>query len=748
MEQFKVAGMHCAACSARVEKAVLKVPGVTSCAVSLLTNSMGVEGDADAQTIISAVKRAGYGASLKGENESSEAAEAGLEDTDTPVLRKRLIASIVFLVVLMYFSMGHMMWGWPLPKWFDGNHVAMGLLQMILAAIIMIINQHFFINGFKGLINRSPNMDTLVALGSMASFVWSVYVLFAMTGAQAAGDEKAVMDYMMDFYFESAAMILTLITVGKMLEAHSKGKTTDALKGLMDLAPKTAVIVKDGEEKTVAVKRVKKGDIFVVKPGESIPVDGVITEGGSAVNESALTGESIPVDKEVGDMVSAATINQSGFIKCEATRVGEDTTLSQIIKMVSDAAATKAPIAKIADKVSGVFVPVVIILAIITTIVWLIAGKEVGYALARGISVLVISCPCALGLATPVAIMVGNGVGAKNGILFKTAVSIEETGRIKIVALDKTGTITKGEPRVTDIIPMREYDNETLLRLAYSLEIKSEHPLAKAIVNEAECRNIKADALEDFKVLPGNGLTASYNGNRITGGSFKFISEQAEVSDEFGKRAEKLAEEGKTPLLFMQDDKVCGIIAVADIIKEDSPAAIRDLKDMGIKVVMLTGDNERTANAIGAQAGVDEVIAGVLPDGKESVIRELMNQGKVAMVGDGINDAPALTRANVGIAIGAGADIAMDAADVVLMKSRLSDVPAAIRLSRYTIKNIHENLFWAFIYNIIGIPLAAGVWIPIFGWTLNPMFGALAMSLSSFCVVTNALRLNFVKIKN
>ena len=748
MEQFKVAGMHCAACSARVEKAVLKVPGVTSCAVSLLTNSMGVEGDADAQTIISAVKRAGYGASLKGENESSEAAEAGLEDTDTPVLRKRLIASIVFLVVLMYFSMGHMMWGWPLPKWFDGNHVAMGLLQMILAAIIMIINQHFFINGFKGLINRSPNMDTLVALGSMASFVWSVYVLFAMTGAQAAGDEKAVMDYMMDFYFESAAMILTLITVGKMLEAHSKGKTTDALKGLMDLAPKTAVIVKDGEEKTVAVKRVKKGDIFVVKPGESIPVDGVITEGGSAVNESALTGESIPVDKEVGDMVSAATINQSGFIKCEATRVGEDTTLSQIIKMVSDAAATKAPIAKIADKVSGVFVPVVIILAIITTIVWLIAGKEVGYALARGISVLVISCPCALGLATPVAIMVGNGVGAKNGILFKTAVSLEETGRIKIVALDKTGTITKGEPRVTDIISMREYDEETLLRLAYSLEIKSEHPLAKAIVNEAECRNIKADALEEFKVLPGNGLTASHNGNRITGGSFKFISEQAEVSDEFGKSAEKLAEEGKTPLLFMQDDKVCGIIAVADIIKEDSPAAIRDLKDMGIKVVMLTGDNERTANAIGAQAGVDEVIAGVLPDGKESVIRELMNQGKVAMVGDGINDAPALTRANVGIAIGAGADIAMDAADVVLMKSRLSDVPAAIRLSRYTIKNIHENLFWAFIYNIIGIPLAAGVWIPIFGWTLNPMFGALAMSLSSFCVVTNALRLNFVKIKN
>ena len=748
MEQFKVTGMHCAACSARVEKAVLKVPGVTSCAVSLLTNSMGVEGDADAQTIISAVKQAGYGASLKGENESPEAAEAGLEDTDTPALRKRLIASIVFLVVLMYFSMGHMMWGWPLPKWFDGNHVAMGLLQMILAAIIMIINQHFFINGFKGLINRSPNMDTLVALGSMASFVWSVYVLFAMTGAQAAGNEKAVMDYMMDFYFESAAMILTLITVGKMLEAHSKGKTTDALKGLMDLAPKTAVIVKDGEEKTVAVKRVKKGDIFVVKPGESIPVDGVIIEGGSAVNESALTGESIPVDKEVGDMVSAATINQSGYIKCEATRVGEDTTLSQIIKMVSDAAATKAPIAKIADKVSGVFVPVVIILAIMTTVVWLIAGKEVGYALARGISVLVISCPCALGLATPVAIMVGNGVGAKNGILFKTAVSLEETGRVKIVALDKTGTITKGEPRVTDIIPMIGYDEETLLKLAYSLEAKSEHPLAKAVVNEAECRDIKAYALDDFKVLPGNGLTASHNGSKITGGSFKFISELAEVSDEFGKKAEMLAEEGKTPLLFMQDDKVCGIIAVADTIKEDSPAAIKDLKDMGIKVVMLTGDNERTANAIGAQAGVDEVIAGVLPDGKESVIRELMDQGKVAMVGDGINDAPALTRANVGIAIGAGADIAMDAADVVLMKSRLSDVPAAIRLSRHTIKNIHENLFWAFIYNIIGIPFAAGVWIPIFGWTLNPMFGALAMSLSSFCVVTNALRLNFVKIKN
>lgn len=748
MEQFKVTGMHCAACSARVEKAVLKVPGVTSCAVSLLTNSMGVDGDADAQTIISAVKQAGYGASVKGdESQGATGAGSGLEDTDTPVLKKRLIASIVFLAVLMYFSMGHMMWGWPLPKWFEGNHVAMGLLQMILAAIIMIINQHFFINGFKGLINRSPNMDTLVALGSMASFVWSVYVLFAMTGAQAAGDEKAVMNYMMDFYFESAAMILTLITVGKMLEARSKGKTTDALKGLMNLAPKTAVVLIDGEEKTVAVRRVKKGDIFVVRPGENIPVDGCIIEGSSAVNESALTGESIPVDKEAGDMVSAATINQSGYIKCEATRVGEDTTLSQIIKMVSDAAATKAPIAKIADKVSGVFVPVVIVLAIITTVVWLIAGKEAGYALARGISVLVISCPCALGLATPVAIMVGNGVGAKNGILFKTAVSLEETGRVNIVALDKTGTITMGEPKVTDMIPMTGYDDESLLKLAYSLETKSEHPLAKAVVNEAESRNIKADEVDGFKILPGNGLTAQYNGGTITGGSFKFISKQINVSGEIRQKAEELAKEGKTPLLFAQDNKLCGLIAVADTIKEDSPAAVKDLKDMGIRVVMLTGDNERTAKAIGAQAGVDEVIAGVLPDGKESVIRELMGQGKVAMVGDGINDAPALTRANIGIAIGAGADIAMDAADVVLMKSRLSDVPAAIRLSRFTLRNIHENLFWAFIYNIIGIPLAAGVWIPIFGWTLNPMFGALAMSLSSFCVVTNALRLNFVKIK-
>lgn len=749
MKQYNVTGMSCAACSARVEKAVGKVPGVTSCSVSLLTNSMGVEGDVPPEQIIAAVEQAGYGASEKGagEKKQSGADASALEDKETPVLKRRLIASVGFLLVLMYFSMGHMMWGWPLPKWFEGNHVAMGLLQMILAAIIMIINQHFFINGFKGLINRSPNMDTLVALGSMASFVWSVYVLFAMTGAQAAGDEKAVMNYMMDFYFESAAMILTLITVGKMLEARSKGKTTDALKGLMNLAPKTAVVLIDGEEKTVAVRRVKKGDIFVVRPGENIPVDGCIIEGNSAVNESALTGESIPVDKEVGDMVSAATINQSGYIKCEATRVGEDTTLSQIIKMVSDAAATKAPIAKIADKVSGVFVPVVIVLAIITTIVWLIAGKEAGYALARGISVLVISCPCALGLATPVAIMVGNGVGAKNGILFKTAVSLEETGRVNIVALDKTGTITMGEPKVTDMIPTAGYDDKSLLKLAYSLEAKSEHPLAKAVVNEAESRNIKADEVDGFKILPGNGLTAPYNGGTITGGSFKFISKQINVSDEIRQKAEELAKEGKTPLLFAQDNKLCGLIAVADTIKEDSPAAVKDLKDMGIRVVMLTGDNERTAKAIGAQAGVDEVIAGVLPDGKESVIRELMGQGKVAMVGDGINDAPALTRANIGIAIGAGADIAMDAADVVLMKSRLSDVPAAIRLSRFTLRNIHENLFWAFIYNIIGIPLAAGVWIPIFGWTLNPMFGALAMSLSSFCVVTNALRLNFVNIK-
>lgn len=746
MEQYKVTGMHCAACSARVEKAVLKVPGVTSCAVSLLTNSMGVEGETDSQTIIAAVKQAGYGASLKGGEGQEESAASGLEDTDTPALKKRLAASVIFLLVLMYFSMGHMMWGWPIPKWFEGNHVAMGLLQMILAAIIMIINQHFFINGFKGLWNRSPNMDTLVALGSMTSFVWSVYVLFAMTRAQVDGNNELVMQYMMDFYFESAAMILTLITVGKMLEARSKGKTTDALKGLMKLAPKTAVILQDGEEKTVAVKRVRKEDIFVVRPGESIPVDGCILEGSSAVNESALTGESIPVDKSVGDMVSAATINQSGYIRCEATRVGEDTTLSQIIKMVSDAAATKAPIAKIADKVSGVFVPVVIVLAVITTLVWLLAGREVGYALARGISVLVISCPCALGLATPVAIMVGNGVGARHGILFKTAVSLEETGRIQIVALDKTGTITQGEPEVTDILPADGYTEQTLLACAYALECKSEHPLAGAVIRAAERKGLDAQEVTEFQALPGNGLSAVLDGKKLVGGSVAFISEAVKLPEKLTEQARSLAEAGKTPLVFAQDETLCGMIAVADTIKEDSPTAVQELKEMGIRVVMLTGDNERTAGAIADQAGVEEVIAGVLPDGKESVIRDLMQQGKVAMVGDGINDAPALTRADIGIAIGAGADIAMDAADVVLMKSRLQDVPAAIRLSRSTLRNIHENLFWAFIYNIIGIPLAAGVWIPLFGWTLNPMFGALAMSLSSFCVVTNALRLNFVDI--
>ena len=746
MEQYKVTGMHCAACSARVEKAVLKVPGVTSCAVSLLTNSMGVEGRADSQTIIAAVKQAGYGASLKGGEGQEESAASGLEDTDTPALKKRLAASVIFLLVLMYFSMGHMMWGWPIPKWFEGNHVAMGLLQMILAAIIMIINQHFFINGFKGLWNRSPNMDTLVALGSMTSFVWSVYVLFAMTRAQVDGNSELVMQYMMDFYFESAAMILTLITVGKMLEARSKGKTTDALKGLMKLAPKTAVILQDGEEKTVAVKRVRKGDIFVVRPGESIPVDGCILEGSSAVNESALTGESIPVDKAVGDMVSAATINQSGYIRCEATRVGGDTTLSQIIKMVSDAAATKAPIAKIADKVSGVFVPVVIVLAVITTLVWLLAGREVGYALARGISVLVISCPCALGLATPVAIMVGNGVGARHGILFKTAVSLEETGRIQIVALDKTGTITQGEPEVTDILPADGYTEQTLLACAYALECKSEHPLAGAVIRAAERKGLDAQEVTEFQALPGNGLSAVLDGKKLVGGSVAFISEAVKLPEKLTEQARSLAEAGKTPMVFAQDETLCGMIAVADTIKEDSSQAVQELKEMGIRVVMLTGDNERTAGAIADQAGVEEVIAGVLPDGKESVIRDLMQQGKVAMVGDGINDAPALTRADIGIAIGAGADIAMDAADVVLMKSRLQDVPAAIRLSRSTLRNIHENLFWAFIYNIIGIPLAAGVWIPLFGWTLNPMFGALAMSLSSFCVVTNALRLNFVDI--
>ena len=741
--------MSCAACSSRVEKAVSKVPGVTSCSVSLLTNSMGVEGTATSGEIIKAVQDAGYGASLKGAagaQASASAAEEALEDHETPVLKRRLIASVGFLLVLMYFSMGHMMWGWPLPAWFDGNHVAMGLAQLLLAGIVMVINQKFFISGFKSLWHRAPNMDTLVALGSMASFVWSVYALFAMTRAQVDGDSAAVMNYMMEFYFESAAMILTLITVGKMLEARSKGKTTDALKGLMKLAPKTAVVVRDGQEVTVPVEQVKKGDVFVVRPGENIPVDGVVLEGTSAVNEAALTGESIPVDKNPGDAVSAATVNQSGFIRCEATRVGEDTTLSQIIKMVSDAAATKAPIAKIADRVSGVFVPAVISIAVITTIIWLLVGKPFGFALARGISVLVISCPCALGLATPVAIMVGNGMGAKNGILFKTAVSLEEAGKIQIVALDKTGTITKGEPQVTDFVPADGISETELLSYAGALEQKSEHPLAKAILANAGERNMEIPEVTEFQALPGNGLTAVLNGETLTGGSMKFISSRAAVSEKLKKQAEKLAEEGKTPLLFAKNDKLQGMIAVADVIKEDSPQAVRELQNMGIRVVMLTGDNEQTAKAIGAQAGVDEVIAGVLPDGKESVIRSLKEKGKVAMVGDGINDAPALTRADIGIAIGAGTDVAIDAADVVLMKSQLSDVPAAIRLSRATLRNIHENLFWAFFYNVIGIPLAAGVWIPIFGWTLNPMFGAAAMSLSSFCVVTNALRLNLFKV--
>ena len=741
--------MSCAACSSRVEKAVSKVPGVTSCSVSLLTNSMGVEGTATSGEIIKAVQDAGYGASLKGAagaQASASAAEEALEDHETPVLKRRLIASVGFLLVLMYFSMGHMMWGWPLPAWFDGNHVAMGLAQLLLAGIVMVINQKFFISGFKSLWHRAPNMDTLVALGSMASFVWSVYALFAMTRAQVDGDSAAVMNYMMEFYFESAAMILTLITVGKMLEARSKGKTTDALKGLMKLAPKTAVVVRDGQEVTVPVEQVKKGDVFVVRPGENIPVDGVVLEGTSAVNEAALTGESIPVDKNPGDAVSAATVNQSGFIRCEATRVGEDTTLSQIIKMVSDAAATKAPIAKIADRVSGVFVPAVISIAVITTIIWLLVGKPFGFALARGISVLVISCPCALGLATPVAIMVGNGMGAKNGILFKTAVSLEEAGKIQIVALDKTGTITKGEPQVTDFVPADGISETELLSYAGALEQKSEHPLAKAILANAGERNMEIPEVTEFQALPGNGLTAVLNGETLTGGSMKFISSRAAVSEKLKKQAEKLAEEGKTPLLFAKNDKLLGMIAVADVIKEDSPQAVRELQNMGIRVVMLTGDNERTAKAIGAQAGVDEVIAGVLPDGKESVIRALKEKGKVAMVGDGINDAPALTRADIGIAIGAGTDVAIDAADVVLMKSQLSDVPAAIRLSRAALRNIHENLFWAFFYNVIGIPLAAGVWIPIFGWTLNPMFGAAAMSLSSFCVVTNALRLNLLKV--
>ncbi len=823
MDQYTVTGMSCAACQARVEKAVAKVPGVTSCSVSLLTNSMGVEGTASPDAIIRAVQDAGYGASQKGGAKSADSGrsvspsiaeqEEALADHETPVLKRRLIASIGFLLVLMYFSMGHMMWGWPLPAWFDDNHVAMGLVQLLLAAIIMVINQKFFISGFKGLIHRSPNMDTLVALGSSASFLWSVYALFMMTRAQVDGNMEAVMSWMMDLYFESAAMILTLITVGKMLEARSKGRTTDALKSLMKLAPKTAVVVKSGAEETVPIEQVKKGDVFVVRPGENIPVDGVILDGNSAVNEAALTGESIPVDKTIGDSVSAATVNQSGFIRCEATRVGEDTTLSQIIKMVSDAAATKAPIAKIADRVSGVFVPVVITIAAITTIVWLLAGQTVAFALARGISVLVISCPCALGLATPVAIMVGNGMGAKNGILFKTAVSLEETGKVQVVVLDKTGTITSGEPKVTDLSPADGVETEELLSCAYDLEQKSEHPLAKAILQYGKEQGLESREVMEFQALPGNGLSAMLEGEPLLGGSLSFIQGQTEVPDAIVTQANRFAEGGKTPLLFTRSGKLLGIIAVADVIKEDSPQAVKELQNMGIRVVMLTGDNERTAKAIGAQAGVDEVIAGVLPDGKESVIRQLKESAesagskgdskgglnadpkgdskgglnadpkddskdslngdlkdglkngrkaamaasgwrkrpsgvKVAMVGDGINDAPALTRADIGIAIGAGADVAIDAADVVLMKSRLSDVPAAIRLSRATLRNIHENLFWAFFYNVIGIPLAAGVWFPVFGWKLNPMFGAAAMSLSSFCVVSNALRLNLFKMRD
>ena len=745
MEQYNVTGMSCAACSARVEKAVKKVPGVTSCSVSLLTNSMGVEGTASPAAILSAVQEAGYGASPKNVSASkASGASADLDalaDHETPKLKRRLIASLGFLLVLMYFSMGHMMWGWPLPHWFDGNHVAMGLVQLLLAGIVMVINQKFFINGFKGLIHGAPNMDTLVALGSMASFVWSTYALFAMTRAQVDGNDELVMHYMMEFYFESAAMILTLITVGKMLEARSKGKTTDALKSLMKLAPKTATLVRDGAEVTVAIADVQKGDVFVVRPGENIPVDGVVLEGTSAVNESALTGESIPVDKAVGDKVSAATTNQSGFLRCEATRVGEDTTLAQIIKMVSDAAATKAPIAKIADTVSGFFVPAVISIAVVTTIVWLLLGHELGYALARGISVLVISCPCALGLATPVAIMVGNGLGAKNGILFKTAASLEAAGRTQIVALDKTGTITEGAPRVTDLLPAEGVSETELLTLAAALESRSEHPLAKAVLADAEAKAITPPEVTDFAALPGNGLAAKLNGMDIYAGNAAFIQTKLTLPAALAQQAEKLASEGKTPLFFGGAGRLLGVIAVADTIKEDSPEAIRQLQNMGIRVVMLTGDNQRTADAIGRQAGVDEVIAGVLPDGKEAVIRQLQASGKVAMVGDGINDAPALTRADTGIAIGAGTDVAIDAADVVLMNSKLSDVPAAIRLSRATLRNIHENLFWAFIYNIIGIPLAAGLFIP-FGLTLNPMFGAAAMSLSSFCVVSNALRLN------
>lgn len=764
MKQYTVTGMSCAACSARVEKAVSKVDGVTSCSVSLLTNSMGVEGSATDAQIVEAVEQAGYGASPKGTATESEndkannsleqlkAAQDALVDRETPKLVNRLIASLIFLVVLMYFSMGHMMWGWPLPEFFDGNHVAMGLLQLLLTVAVMVINQKFFISGFKGLIHGAPNMDTLVALGSAASFGYSVYALFAMTAAQVKGDMDAVMSYMHEFYFESAAMILALITVGKMLEAHSKGKTTDALKSLMQLAPKTATVVRDGVEQEISVDAVKKGDIFVVRPGENIPVDGEIIDGTTAVNESALTGESIPVDKQPKDAVSAATVNQSGFIKCRATRVGEDTTLSQIIQMVSDAAATKAPIAKIADRVSGVFVPAVITIAIITIIAWLIAGETVGFALARGISVLVISCPCALGLATPVAIMVGNGKGAKSGILFKTAASLEATGRTQIVALDKTGTITSGEPKVTDIVPDETFFEETgnnagkLLAIAASVEAKSEHPLAKAIMERAKTDEIAVAEVTDFSAVVGNGLTATLAGKMIKAGNLAFVSKFVKVSDDMRAKSVEFSKEGKTPLFFAADDRLCGIIAVADTIKEDSPEAVRQLKNMGIRVVMLTGDNEQTANAIGKQAGVDEVIAGVLPDGKEAVIRKLKKQGRVAMVGDGINDAPALTRADMGIAIGAGSDVAIDAADVVLMKSRLIDVPAAVRLSRATLTNIHENLFWAFFYNVIGIPLAAGLWYPLLGWKLNPMFGAAAMSLSSFCVVTNALRLNLCRV--
>ena len=764
MKQYTVTGMSCAACSARVEKAVSKVDGVTSCSVSLLTNSMGVEGSATDAQIVEAVEQAGYGASPKGTAtetangratnslEQLKAAQDALVDRETPKLVNRLIASLIFLVVLMYFSMGHMMWGWPLPEFFNGNHVAMGLLQLLLTVAVMVINQKFFISGFKGLIHGAPNMDTLVALGSAASFGYSVYALFAMTAAQVKGDMDAVMSYMHEFYFESAAMILALITVGKMLEAHSKGKTTDALKSLMQLAPKTATVVKDGVEQEISVDAVKKGDIFVVRPGENIPVDGEIIDGTTAVNESALTGESIPVDKQKGDAVSAATVNQSGFIKCRATRVGEDTTLSQIIQMVSDAAATKAPIAKIADRVSGFFVPAVITIAIITIIAWLIAGETVGFALARGISVLVISCPCALGLATPVAIMVGNGKGAKSGILFKTAASLEATGRTQIVALDKTGTITSGEPKVTDIVPDETFFEENgnhagaLLAIAASVEVKSEHPLAKAIMERAKKDEIAIAEVTDFSAVVGNGLTATLAGKMIKAGNLAFVSKFVKVSDDMRAKAVEFSKEGKTPLFFAADDRLCGIIAVADTIKEDSPEAVRQLKNMGIRVVMLTGDNEQTANAIGKQAGVDEVIAGVLPDGKEAVIRKLKKQGRVAMVGDGINDAPALTRADMGIAIGAGSDVAIDAADVVLMKSRLIDVPAAVRLSRATLTNIHENLFWAFFYNVIGIPLAAGLWYPLLGWKLNPMFGAAAMSLSSFCVVTNALRLNLCRV--